>query len=360
MSQHVFAVPAVAAVSFGTSAQCAAPITDAQKTALVTSQALQAQPDAQGSAVAGRRAQSSQELANQGIRTVRGVLVLALVAMIILARACTLPVGFGVLCVYALLEYLVDRYMYPASATSSSTAAPSTSAPPEGAAQSKPGWEIRPYFNGQSLVVAAAMNGGNAIAELVHAVQQWGAVAAAGDKVSTAPDDAAVYAKLEQCGEAAVANGALGALSFKPTFLPERNAVGDDSAMLAQLKGVAAGQLGDVGAVYAALLRGLSENLVSLLPPQVVRDCMAGKPVAVSGGAVVRSGLLRQSLQSATRCSSIEVCADADAALGAALRHLTTPAAVTTPSLRDTLAQEPQVGVSGLRARVRRKGSGTE
>lgn len=256
-----------------------------------------------------------------------------------------MPVAVGLLCAYLLMEALACACM---AGDADDDAAESEELPASG-------WEMRPYFHNQSLVVAASMNGGNAIAELVTSLLQWAAFTAAAPSAPSVLSEAQLYAKLE---ELASSRQYTSTISIKPTFIPERHATDDALAVIA---GIGTGALHDPVCLYQALLSGLATNLVDLLPTHIVEG-LNSKRVALSGGAVQRSIVLQQALKQALQCADVHVCDElgaGDAAYGAACLHLDLPThsidGSAAISLGASLLKEESAAMTQLRSRARRR-----
>ncbi len=175
-----------------------------------------------------------------------------------------------------------------------------------------PSWQLRPYVGDQCLIVCAAMNGGNALAEFATAVHRWMQEVLSCSRSSTPPSVAQVYAALES----AAAAYDTPTMVFRPTFLRERHEALDGAAG-ASLSGIGPGRLAALGDVYASLQQGLARHLADMVPRGVLRGGCG--VLALSGGAAARSPGLQRRVAAAFRASHVRLVRDADAALGAAL-----------------------------------------
>uniref|UniRef100_A0A4W4HMF1 Sedoheptulokinase n=2 Tax=Electrophorus electricus TaxID=8005 RepID=A0A4W4HMF1_ELEEL len=159
-----------------------------------------------------------------------------------------------------------------------------------------------PYFGNTYLAVAAALNGGNAMATFVGMLTNW--MKEFGLELS----EAQVYSKLIQCGLTQPSTD----LRVTPTLLGERH----DPTCLGLVSHISPASL-SLGHTTRAICRGILANLAAMMPPRTL--LAAGvKRIMGSGSALTRNEVLRQE---AERMFPLPVVygKDVDSAIGVAM-----------------------------------------
>lgn len=118
-----------------------------------------------------------------------------------------------------------------------------------------------PYFDGNTLLTAASLTGGNIVATFVKMLQSW--MAALG--VADIPDQSAIYAKLVSLACERVNDSR--ELDIGVTLWGERHEPGAMGAVL----NITPNNL-DLGGVGRAMLRGVVNNLRRMMPQEVFQQ----------------------------------------------------------------------------------------
>ncbi|XP_008426303.1 sedoheptulokinase [Poecilia reticulata] len=159
-----------------------------------------------------------------------------------------------------------------------------------------------PYFDSSYLAVAAALNGGNALATFVETLTAWM------KELGVEPRDSCLYEKL--IGSAL--NQESSDLMVSPTILGERHA----PLCLGQVTNISASNL-SLGHVFRALCRGVVSNIASMMPVEHLQRAGVRRLVG-SGNALARNEVLRQEVE---RAFPLQVVygQNADSAVGVAM-----------------------------------------
>jgi sedoheptulokinase len=168
-------------------------------------------------------------------------------------------------------------------------------------------FEHRPYVGGRYVAVASALCGGSAWRWLAGSVENW--LASLDVKGPTLDQ---LYARLDELGLRAA-----GRLEFHPHFRGERY----DGALRGSISGIGIEHL-TLGNLARGLARGIVENLVSMLPPEVLEG---RSRVVGSGNALRRSRLLRAMAEEVLGADLVMSEQEEEAACGAAKNALLMP-----------------------------------
>ncbi|XP_061658784.1 sedoheptulokinase [Syngnathoides biaculeatus] len=159
-----------------------------------------------------------------------------------------------------------------------------------------------PYFGSLYLAVAAALNGGNALATFVEMLTGWM------DELGVELQDQSIYEKMISCALKQESSN----LVVRPTILGERH----DPFTLGQVTNISASNF-SLGHVTRALCRGILENLVSMMPAERLREAGVNRIVG-SGSALARNEVLRQEVERAF-AQPVIYGQNAESAVGVAL-----------------------------------------
>lgn len=159
-----------------------------------------------------------------------------------------------------------------------------------------------PYFTGKYLAVAAALNGGNALATFVGMLQQWTV-----ELGSPLPQSKIWERVIEAAGKCDSSN----TLNVVPTLLGERHAP-EQNAMVTN---ITKGNI-SLGQVFKASCKGIIENLHNIMPREMLISCNISRILGV-GSALTRNPVLQNEVK---ECYQIPISFEkkGDAAWGAA------------------------------------------
>lgn len=139
--------------------------------------------------------------------------------------------------------------------------------------------ELVPYFNNAHLVVAAGLNGGNALMALVGIIQQWLQELGLSGTMS---DPQELLQLLLSLGKG---SSTCTSLQICPTIFGERH----DPDLLASVKGISAHNV-SLGAIFRAASEGIVDNIFTLLPLDVLLS--KGVTRIVGSGSVLSQNVL--------------------------------------------------------------------
>nr|XP_060612875.1 sedoheptulokinase [Anolis sagrei ordinatus]XP_060612876.1 sedoheptulokinase [Anolis sagrei ordinatus] len=159
-----------------------------------------------------------------------------------------------------------------------------------------------PYFDNRYLVVAASLNGGNAVATFVDMLLRWMA------DLGIQGSEPEIYQRMIQAALAQAETG----LCISPTIFGERHS----PERLASATGIATSNL-SLGHVVRALCCGVVQNLQAMLSSERLKQ--AGVQRILAGGSgICKNEVLRQEVEKAYPFPVV-YGRDVDAAMGAAL-----------------------------------------
>ncbi|XP_028839263.1 sedoheptulokinase isoform X2 [Denticeps clupeoides] len=159
-----------------------------------------------------------------------------------------------------------------------------------------------PYFDGSYLAVAAALNGGNAVAAFVGMLNEW--MKEFGLELS----ESSIYSRLIQSALQQSSTD----LRVTPTILGERH----DSARLGLVCNISPANL-SLGHVTRALCRGILDNVAAMMPAHMLQE-VGVKRIVGSGSALSRNEVLRQEVERAFPLPVV-YGRDVDSAVGVAM-----------------------------------------
>ena len=116
-----------------------------------------------------------------------------------------------------------------------------------------------PFFNGNTLLTAASLSGGNVMATFVKMLQRW--MSALGVR---APDESSLYDKLISLASETDSSSQL---EVDVTLWGERHSPG----ALGSVSNIAPSNL-DLGGVCLAMLKGVLVNLRKMMPPELFQQ----------------------------------------------------------------------------------------
>ncbi|KAK7870736.1 hypothetical protein R5R35_009888 [Gryllus longicercus] len=160
-----------------------------------------------------------------------------------------------------------------------------------------------PYFGGRYLAVAAALNGGNALATFVKTLQQWCL------ELGFSVPQSKIWDKVLVLG---ADDSAVTSLQIEPTLIGERHA----PVQNASVSNIDLGNLG-LGQVFRALCSGIIHNVHSMMPRDILVDSQINRILGV-GSALTRNKVLQAEVKSWYQLP-IDFVSGGDAAVGAAL-----------------------------------------
>ncbi|XP_033112133.1 sedoheptulokinase-like [Anneissia japonica] len=165
-----------------------------------------------------------------------------------------------------------------------------------------------PFFKGTYLTVAASLNGGNVLTATVKMFQQM-------MQALNIPEEfiqeESIFDMLLEKGKCITETD----LVIKPTIHGERHAPNAKGSVT----NITPFNM-DVGHLSKALCRGLIENLLEMLPREIL--CTAGvERIVGCGSALLRNKMLQEELERAY-CLPVELTTDSNAAVGGAIALL--------------------------------------
>ncbi|XP_013189745.2 sedoheptulokinase [Amyelois transitella] len=162
--------------------------------------------------------------------------------------------------------------------------------------------EHLPYFKNNYLVVAASLNGGNALATFVKMLQQWML------ELGAPIPQAKVWEKLIALGLEAPQSS----MKISPLLLGERHdPTAKASAVNIDLSNIQLGQ------VFRSLCDGLVENLHFMMPKEILRNANI-KRIVGNGSGLSRNAVLQRAVEHYYSLP-LEFTSGGDAAKGAAI-----------------------------------------
>ena len=143
---------------------------------------------------------------------------------------------------------------------------------------SKAGSEVRPYFYGRQLLVAAALSGGNTLATFAQSLKGWvDAIIAKSGGGTTSVDS--VYSVLNEASEELEASSVMSDLDFDPRFFGERV----DTAARASIRNISAENF-TLGHMWQSLQQGLVSNVLTLVGGKEVLQALKVQRIICVGG----------------------------------------------------------------------------
>ncbi len=139
-----------------------------------------------------------------------------------------------------------------------------------------PGMELRPFFDGRLLAVAAPLCGGQAFAWLIHSVMEW--MKSLGVE---APSESGLYSRID----ALAMRSAGSLLKLKPNFLGERHSPG----LRGEISQISLDNF-TLGNMAASLAEGMMLNMRSMMPDWVFEG---RERILASGNAIRRLEILK-------------------------------------------------------------------
>lgn len=172
-------------------------------------------------------------------------------------------------------------------------------------------YEYRPFFGGKLAVTAASLSGGSAWKWLADLLHSWLSALGLGKSSEAGLDT--LYSAMDTLGMEALnsSDGTSELLHVRPTFSGERH----DPKLRGEISGITADNV-SLGQLCVALAKGIVENLVEMMPPEV----LCGKERIVASGNAIRRSKLLQAVVQRTFGLPLEICEHAEeAAVGASL-----------------------------------------
>ncbi|RZF35494.1 hypothetical protein LSTR_LSTR010185 [Laodelphax striatellus] len=163
--------------------------------------------------------------------------------------------------------------------------------------------EYFPYFGGETLAVAASLNGGNALATFISMLQQWTL-----DLGFHLPQGNLWSRVMELASDESAESG----LCVVPTLLGERHAPQQN----ASISNIDPGNL-SLGKVFKSVCRGIITNLHSVMPREMLLDANISRILGI-GSALTRNKILQEEVRRSYQLPVVFI-PGGDAAWGAAL-----------------------------------------
>ncbi|XP_066995781.2 sedoheptulokinase [Anabrus simplex] len=160
-----------------------------------------------------------------------------------------------------------------------------------------------PYFSGRYLAVAAALNGGNALATFVKTLQQWTL------ELGCSVPQAKIWDRVLAL---AAEESSVSSLQIVPTLLGERHI----PIQNASVSNIDLGNLG-LGQVFRALCHGIVKNLYSMMPREMLLESSIDRILGL-GSALTRNKVLQMEVKNLYQLP-VDIVSGGDAAMGAAL-----------------------------------------
>ena len=171
---------------------------------------------------------------------------------------------------------------------------------------SYPALHLLPYFNDCSLIVAAALSGGNVLAFFVKTLKGW-----LRDLGLEPPSDKYIYERLSVCG---IHEKGAPKLRINPVLWGERH----DPDQKASIKDILPESM-SLGNIYNSICFGLLLNIHSMMDG--IFEKYGVKRLVGTGNALLQSKILQGNIQEVFGVECV-ICADSDAAVGAAMSVL--------------------------------------
>ena len=121
------------------------------------------------------------------------------------------------------------------------------------------------FFSGRNILVAASLNGGNVLSKLVSLLGRWSAEMG---MQRVAIEDDLYRLLIEKAEEFETHRSGVHTLSIRPILFGERHT----PALRATVEGIGPDVPG-LGQVFSATCRGLVENLLTMMPRDILQQC---------------------------------------------------------------------------------------